>query len=91
MAIVHMSKADVVKDIVDVLAQVRQGSEIVIEQGNRPIAVIKPSKPARRMISEVIADLEARGSDAAMDEDFARDIEEGIKAQRQPRIPPSWG
>jgi hypothetical protein len=36
------------------------------------------------------ADLEARGSSAVMDEDFAHDIEEGIKAQRQPWIPPSW-
>jgi len=42
------------------------------------------------MISEVTADLKARGSNAAMDEDFARDIDEGIKAQRQPWNPPSW-
>jgi antitoxin (DNA-binding transcriptional repressor) of toxin-antitoxin stability system len=90
MAVVHMSEADVVKDIAAVLAKVRLGSEIVIEQGNRPVAVIKPSKPAGRMISEVIADLKARGSEATMDEDFARDIEEGIKAHRQPWNPPSW-
>ncbi len=90
MAVVHMSEADVVKDIVAVLAKVRQGSEIVIEQGNRPVAVIKPSKPAGRMISEVIADLKTRGSDATMDDDFARDIEEGIKSHRQPWNPPSW-
>ena len=91
MAVVHMSEADVVKDIVAVLARVRQGSEIVIEQGNRPVAVIKPSNPpAGRLISEVIADLKTRGSDATMDDDFARDIEEGIKAHRQPWNPPSW-
>jgi hypothetical protein len=42
------------------------------------------------MISEVIAALEARGSNAVMDEDFARDVEEGIKAHRQPWNPPSW-
>ena len=90
MAVVHMSEADVVKDIIAVLAKVRQGSEIVIEQGNRPVAVIKPSKPAGRLISEVIADLKTRRSDATMDDDFARDIEEGIKAHRQPWNPPSW-
>jgi antitoxin (DNA-binding transcriptional repressor) of toxin-antitoxin stability system len=90
MAVVHMSEAEVVKDIAAVLAKVRQGSEIVIEQGNRPVAVIKPSKPAGRLISEVIADLKARGSDAIMDDDFAHDIEEGIKAHRQPWNPPSW-
>lgn len=85
-----MSEADVVKDIVAVLAKVRQGSEIVIEQGNRAVAVIKPSEPVGRMISEVIADLRARGSEATIDDHFARDIEEGIKAHRQPWDPPSW-
>lgn len=65
MAVLHMSEADVVRDIAAVLAKVRQGSEIVIEQDNCPVAVIKPSKPVGRMISEVIADLKARGSDAS--------------------------
>jgi FMN-dependent NADH-azoreductase len=46
--------------------------------------VIKPSAPAGRMTSEVIADLKARGSNASMDEGFAHDIEEGIKAAREP-------
>ncbi len=90
MAIVHMTEAELLKNIADVMRQVRQGSEIVIEQDNRPVAVIKPSKPAGRMISEVIADLKARGSTAVMDDDFARDIEEGIQAHRQPWNPPSW-
>lgn len=90
MAVVHMSEAEVVKDIAAVLVKVRQGSEIVIEQDHRPVAVIKPSQPVGRMISEVIADLKARGSNAVMDDDFAHDIEEGIKAHRQPWNPPSW-
>ena len=90
MATVHMSEADVVKDIAAVLAKVRQGVEIVIEQDHRAVAVIKPSEPEGRMISEVIADLEARGSHAVIDDEFARDVEEGIKAHRQPWNPPSW-
>jgi antitoxin (DNA-binding transcriptional repressor) of toxin-antitoxin stability system len=91
MATVHMSEAEVARDLHAVLAKVRQGVEIVIEQDHRPIAVIKPSRlPAGRMISEVVADLKARGSKVAMDEGFARDIEEGIRAQRQPWNPPSW-
>jgi antitoxin (DNA-binding transcriptional repressor) of toxin-antitoxin stability system len=90
MAIVHMSEAEVVREIASVLEKVRQGSEIVVEQDNRPVAVIKPSKPAGRMISEVIADLKARGSNAVIDDEFARDVEEGIKAHREPWNPPSW-
>ena len=43
-----------------------------------------------RKISEVIAALEASGANAVIDEDFARDVEEGIKAHREPWNPPSW-
>jgi len=90
MVTVHMTEAEVVKDIAAVLAKVRQGVEIVVEQDHRTVAFIKPSKPEGRMISEVIADLKTRGSNAAIDDEFARDIEEGIKAHRQPWNPPTW-
>jgi antitoxin (DNA-binding transcriptional repressor) of toxin-antitoxin stability system len=88
--ILHVSEADVVKDIAAVLEKVRQGSEVVIEDNHRPIAVIKPSRPAGRPISEVIAALEGKGANAVIDEDFARDVEEGIKSHREPWNPPSW-
>lgn len=90
MAILRMTEAELVKNITNVLKQVRLGSEIVIEQENHPVAVIKPSRPVGRMISDVIADLKERGSTALIDDDFARDIEEGVNAQRQPWNPPSW-
>ena len=73
-----------------VLEKVRQGVEVVIEQDNRPVAVLKAPVVKGRMISEVIAALKARGSNAVIDDDFARDIEEGIKAHRDPWNPPSW-
>ena len=84
-----MTESEVVNNIADVLRLVRQGSEIVIEHGSRTVAVIKPSKQAGRPISDVIDDLKARGSGAVMDDDFARDIEEGIRANRQPWNPPA--
>jgi antitoxin (DNA-binding transcriptional repressor) of toxin-antitoxin stability system len=90
MDVLHLSEAEVVKNIAAVLEKVRKGSEVVVEQDHRPIAVIKPPKPSGRMISEVVADLKSRGSDAVIDDAFARDIEAGIEAQRQPWIPPSW-
>lgn len=85
-----MSEVELARDLHLVLAKVQQGLEVVIEQDHQPIAVIRPSAPVGRKISNVIADLKARGSNAVMDDDFARDIEEGIKAQRQPWNPPSW-
>jgi antitoxin (DNA-binding transcriptional repressor) of toxin-antitoxin stability system len=87
---VHMTEAEVARDLHTVLEKVRQGVEVIIEQDSRPIAVLKAPVVKGRMISEVIAALEARGSNAVIDDDFARDIEEGIKAHREPWNPPSW-
>ncbi len=64
MATVHMSEAEVARDLHAVLARVQQGVEVVIEQDHRPIAVLKASRPVGRMISEIVADLRMRGSDA---------------------------
>ena len=90
MGVVHMSEAEVVKGIASVLEQVRRGGEVVIEEDHRPIAVLKPVQPVGRLISEVIADLKARGSKATMDNDFAGDIAKGTEANRKPWTPPSW-
>ncbi len=89
MATLHITESDLARDTHAVLERVQSGTEVVIEKDHRAIAVIKPPQPVGRMISEVIADLEARGSQATMDDDFARDIEEGIRAQREPWNPPS--
>ena len=85
-----MTESEVARDLHAVLAKVQAGVEVIVEQDHRPVAVIKLPKPVGRMISEIIAHLKARGSNAIMDDDFARDIDEGIKAQRQPWNPPSW-
>jgi antitoxin (DNA-binding transcriptional repressor) of toxin-antitoxin stability system len=85
-----MSEAEVARDLHAALEKVQQGVEIVIEQDRRPVAVLKSSRPVGRRISEVAADLRTRGSNAAMDADFAREIEEGIKAHRCPWNPASW-
>lgn len=88
--IVRMTEAELARDLHTVLEKVRQGVEVIIEQDSRPVAVLKAPVVKGRMISEVIAALEARGSNAVIDDDFARDIEEGIKAHREPWNPPSW-
>jgi antitoxin (DNA-binding transcriptional repressor) of toxin-antitoxin stability system len=90
VATVRISEADLARDLHAVLARVQQGVEVVIEKDHRPVAVIRPTNPAGRLISEILADLKARGSDAVMDDSFARDIEEGIRAHSQPWNPPSW-
>ena len=90
MGMVRITEAELARDLHAVLAKVQEGMEVIVEQDHRPVAVIKPSRPAGRSISEVVSELKARASSATPDDDFAADIEEGIKAQRQPWNPPSW-
>jgi len=87
---VRMTEAELARDVHAVLEKVRQGVEVVIEQGNRPVAVLKAHQGSGRQISDVIAALEADGASAVLDEDFARDVEDGIKSHREPWHPPSW-
>jgi hypothetical protein len=63
-----------------VLEKTRQGAEVIIERGNRPVVVLKAPQGTGRKISDVIAAPEASGAGAAIDEDFARDVEDGIKS-----------
>jgi antitoxin (DNA-binding transcriptional repressor) of toxin-antitoxin stability system len=89
MSTVRISETELARDVHGVLEKVQQGVEVIVEQNHRPVAVIKASKPAGRLITDVLADLKARGSTAVIDDDFARDIEEGIRAHREPWNPPS--
>jgi antitoxin (DNA-binding transcriptional repressor) of toxin-antitoxin stability system len=78
MAQVHMTEAEVVKDIQGVLEKVRQGAEVIVEQGDRTVAIIKPVKGPGRPIDECIEIAKARESGATLDEDFAKDLREVI-------------
>jgi antitoxin (DNA-binding transcriptional repressor) of toxin-antitoxin stability system len=89
MAQVHMTEAEVVKDIQGVLKKVRQGAEVIVEQGDRTVAIIKPVKGPGRPIDECIEIAKARESGAILDEDFAKDLKEAI-AGRQPLDTSVW-
>jgi antitoxin (DNA-binding transcriptional repressor) of toxin-antitoxin stability system len=80
---VHISDAELARDLHAALQKVRHGIEVVIEQDNRPVAILRAPQVKGRKISEVIAALEASAATAVIDEDFARDVEEGIKTHRQ--------
>jgi antitoxin (DNA-binding transcriptional repressor) of toxin-antitoxin stability system len=72
------------------LRKVRKGAEIVVEQDDRPVAVIRSPQEKGRMLSECVALAEARGSMATLDEGFMKDVEEGISRRSQPWNPPLW-
>jgi antitoxin (DNA-binding transcriptional repressor) of toxin-antitoxin stability system len=90
MAVLRMSAEEVARDFAAVLDRVGQGSEVVVEQDHRAVAIIRASPPPGRMISEVIAALDSRQSTAEMDESFAQDIAAGIAERSEPWYPAVW-
>ena len=90
--VIHISETEAASDFAGLMARVRAGAEIVIEDGERPIAVLHAAEPLRRSISECIALAkmhEETGKAPVLDPDFARDVEE-ILSQRKPWNPPAW-
>lgn len=84
-----MSAAEAASDFASLLARVRAGSEVVIEQDARPVAVFHAAEPVRRTISECIA-LLPEDSTATIDPDFAKDVEAAVESHREPLNPPAW-
>ena len=87
---VRITEAELARDIHSVLARVKEGVEVIVEQDHRPVAAIKPPQRTGRLLSECIALAEARGSTVTLDEGFMKDVEEGIASRSQPWNPPSW-
>lgn len=81
-----MSEADVVRDIRDVLKKVSDGTAVIVEQGDRTLAVIMPvsmiGNGPGRPIDECIALAEARNSGATLDDEFAVDLQTVIARNR---------
>jgi prevent-host-death family protein len=89
MAALHMTEAELARDIASVLDRVQAGEEIVIERGARPVAVLRPAEPRRRKLSEIAAAL-SKDSTATLDADFAADVQAFIDSHREPLNPPDW-
>src|SRR5664279_3748883 len=74
MAQLHMTEAELARDLHAVLEKVRQGVEVVVDHDCQLVAVLRASDPPRRRVSEVLA-LMPKDSTATMDAGFARDIQ----------------
>jgi antitoxin (DNA-binding transcriptional repressor) of toxin-antitoxin stability system len=91
--VIHLSEAEVASDFAALMARVRAGAEVIIEDGKRPVAVLHAAEPVRRSISECIALAKAHeeetGKAPILDPDFAEDVEK-ILSHRKPWNPPAW-
>jgi antitoxin (DNA-binding transcriptional repressor) of toxin-antitoxin stability system len=87
--VLHISDAELIRDVRAILQRVETGAEVIIERDAQPIAVLRSATPPRRTISECIAML-PDDSTATIDADFANDVEAAIAAHREPVEPPAW-
>jgi len=94
MATFRISEAELARDIPGVLAKVRDGAEVIVEQDHRPVAVIKMPQGPGRKLSECVALAKAYeaklGYAPLPDADFAADVQAAIDAHREPLNPPAW-
>ncbi len=88
--IVHISDSEATSDFGAVLDRVRRGTEVVIENNARPVAVVIPAEPSVRLLSESLRLAREHGSTATLDGDFAKDVEAAIESHRDPLNPPAW-
>ncbi len=91
MGTLRITEVEHVRDIHAVLAKVQEGLEVIVEQDNRPVAVIHAPRPVGRLLSESIAIAEAHGTTAFPDEGFMHDVNQGIAERSQPWNPPTSG
>lgn len=90
-SVIHVSEAEAASDFASLMARVRAGAEVVIEDNAQPVAVLRSAEPQPgRLLSESIALAEAHGSTVTLDGDFGRDLEEIINSRREPLNPPAW-
>jgi antitoxin (DNA-binding transcriptional repressor) of toxin-antitoxin stability system len=93
--VIHISEAEAATtNVATLLAHVRAGAEVVIENGARPVAVLQSAEPhPGRLLSESIALAEAHakelGYEPTLDAEFAADLKEIINS-RKPRNVSTW-
>ena len=88
--IVRISEAEAARDFAALMARVRSGTEVVIENDSRPVAVVRPAEPPVRLLSESLRLAREHRSTATLDGDFARDVTAAIESHREPLNPPVW-
>jgi len=91
--VIHISETEAASDFAALMARVRAGAKVIIENGARAVAILHAADPERRTISECIALAKAReeetGNAPVLDPDFAIDVEE-IVSHRKSWNPPAW-
>ena len=89
MESLHISQAELMRDLGAILERVERGAEFVVEKDQRPVAVIHaPARPGR-LLSESLALARSHGSTVTLDDTFGSDME-AIIAGRRDALQSRW-
>ena len=88
--VIHVSEKEAAGDFASLMERVRSGTEVVIEEDARPVAVVRPAEPYVRLLSESLRLAREHNSSATLDEGFSKDVEAAIESHREPLNPPVW-
>lgn len=89
MVQVHISEAELARDLHNFLEKVQHGAEVIVERNHQPVAVLRAPEPKRRKLSEIVTS-PSEQSTATIDADFAADVQAFIDRHREPLRPPEW-
>jgi prevent-host-death family protein len=89
MAVLHISATEAARNFTALMARVRAGEKIVIEDDSSPIAVLQPIVAEHvRLLSESLRLAKKHASRATLDGDFERDLEAVINSHPEPLAKP---
>jgi antitoxin (DNA-binding transcriptional repressor) of toxin-antitoxin stability system len=84
MATIHIPEAEAKRNFSAIMAHVRSGEDVAIEENGETIALVtRPTKLPGRMLSEIISRAEARGPAAIPDEIFANDLRAAVESHHE--------
>ena len=102
-AVIHISEDEAARDFAAVMRRVRAGDEVVVEDADGPVAVMRPpgtngdtsgaSRIPGKTAGEIIEGLrlwEAEHGPLIVDKDFADDVEEARRWTNQPMDDSKW-
>lgn len=86
MAVIHISEEEAARDLTALIDKVRAGEQVRIDRGAESFAVV-PVTPKRTWTTEdAVRQSEARGNHVTLDDDFADDMEEIMRLNREDRF-----
>ena len=83
MGTLHITEAELARDVHTVLAKVEEGVEVIVERDLRPVAVIRTPLLKDSLQSENTALAEGPSAIASSDEGFMSDFEERVSGERE--------